>query len=402
MQRTIELDGVRAIAALAILVFHLDNRLLPQGWLAVDLFMLLSGFLITSIVLTNGRTDRFLRNFYLRRGLRTWPIYYLSLAVVFLVSALLRQPVLGSLPYYLTFTQNVPYYWSTSVPPFPWYFIHTWSLAVEEQYYLFWPALVLLAGRKWVIPLSCALAALCTAARAGGAHWTLLIARCDGFALGGVLAMLFDDTSLLVKYRRHYVGGFALVGAASIGIALGLWSDAVVPTAAPLVKSLWMLAVNCGFFGMLGLVIVHAGHPALGTLRNPSLGYLGRVSYGLYLYHPLVFMALDRGAAALKLPQTMALGFVKLGATVLLASISWRFVERPILALKSRFPYREEHVGVRRSVRHGGVFAFAAWSSRQTDPPLPSKTLGVPPGSTPAAHDEPSSPGVGPWATTPA
>lgn len=340
MDRLTELDGVRALAALAIVVFHLDNRLLPQGWLAVDLFMLLSGFLITSIVLKHGHADRFLLHFYARRGLRTWPIYYLAVGAVFAAAALRGQPVLGSLPYYLTFTQNVPYYWSNAVPPFPWHFVHTWSLAVEEQYYLVWPALILLLGRRAILPASAVLIVACAFAREAGAHWTLLITRCDGFAFGSMLSIMFGDQRLLMERRRRYVALFWVMGAVALTGAVCLWGDAVGPVPPPGIKACWMLAVNGSFFAGLGLVIVLAGHPLLAPLRAPRLCALGLISYGLYLYHPLLFITVDHAAAALGVSQPILLGIAKLGATFGFAALSWRFVERPLLRLKERFPYR--------------------------------------------------------------
>jgi peptidoglycan/LPS O-acetylase OafA/YrhL len=375
MRRIIELDAVRGMAALAILVFHLDNRLLPQGWLAVDLFMLLSGYLITSIVLKNGRSKNFLLSFYWRRGVRIWPVYYLTLAAVFAVPVLFRQPVLASLPYYLTFTQNTPYYWSGTVPPFPWHFFHTWSLAVEEQYYLIWPAVLLLCRRKWLVPLSLSLVALCTWSRGAGAHWSLLVTRCDGFALGGILGVVLEDREFVARHRRSLERGFGLLAAVALGIAVFLWSE-VVATAAPLaLKSLWMLVVNVCFFGSLGLVIIRAGEPALRPLRNPVLCYFGRVSYGLYLFHPVVFVALDRVAVVIGLPLSPAFAVLKFAATVAAAALSWRYIERPLLGLKDRFRYQERP------------------SSTPVSVPGAAADLGGI--STPAA-------GTAPWVTSPA
>ena len=106
--------------------------------LPVDLFFVLSGFLITSILLTHDMSHRFLVSFYARRALRIWPVYYLSLMVLVLWNPFLPVPAsLDGLPYFATFTQNITYYWSNSAPAFIPAFRHTWSVAIEEQFYMF-------------------------------------------------------------------------------------------------------------------------------------------------------------------------------------------------------------------------------------------------------------------------
>ena len=112
------------------------------GWTAVDLFFVISGYLITTILLRGRSTPGALANFYARRSLRIWPIYYLALAAFLVANALIGHPYpTDGLPYYLTYTQNVPRYWGGVVPPFCKAFAHCWSLSVEEQFYLIWPAL---------------------------------------------------------------------------------------------------------------------------------------------------------------------------------------------------------------------------------------------------------------------
>ncbi len=153
MQRVKELDSMRGLAAVAIVIYHLGLFKVPLlGW-SIDFFFVLSGYLITSILLDNPPTGGFLISFYARRGLRIWPIYYLTLAAVVLLNPIVAKPgPLDGLPYYLTFTQNVTEYWSRGAPDFIWAFRHTWSLAVEEQYYIIWPALLLFVGRARLAP----------------------------------------------------------------------------------------------------------------------------------------------------------------------------------------------------------------------------------------------------------
>src|SRR5262249_22237213 len=154
---------------------------------SVDLFFILSGFLITTIILEHANEGGFLWNFYARRSLRIWPIYYLTLlafAVSFPVWS--SQPSMEWLPFYLTYTQNIQHYWFGGASD-PECLVHLWTLAIEEQFYLIWPLMLLLLGRRWLIPLCLALMAMSAMARWAGFHEKILIARCDGFAMGAVL-----------------------------------------------------------------------------------------------------------------------------------------------------------------------------------------------------------------------
>jgi peptidoglycan/LPS O-acetylase OafA/YrhL len=140
VRRIAELDSVRGLAIVAVLVFHANRTWLPFGWAGVELFYVLSGYLITSIVLVHGDSPRFLRNFYVRRGLRTWPIYYLLIAVIVALSPwLARRFFWTRLPYVLTYTPGLSRLWGESDPRFSMYLAHTWSLAIEEQFYQNWP-----------------------------------------------------------------------------------------------------------------------------------------------------------------------------------------------------------------------------------------------------------------------
>jgi hypothetical protein len=123
--RLLELDGLRGLACLVILVYHFRPPLVPYGWAAVDLFFVLSGYLITSILIRNEGSPRLLRNFYVRRGLRIWPIYYVTILALAIAGPWLPRPTnCAGLGYYLTYTQNLPLYWSGRVPPFSPYAAH--------------------------------------------------------------------------------------------------------------------------------------------------------------------------------------------------------------------------------------------------------------------------------------
>ncbi len=196
MRRVPELDALRGLAASVVLLFHLRPLSFFYGWAGVDLFFVLSGYLITSIILRHCDQPGFLIRFYARRSLRIWPIYYLALLVLVAINPMLPQPQpTTALPYYLTYTQNLWLYWTNATVPFLPEFDHTWTLALEEQFYVIWPALVLWAGRRRVVRLCLITVAIAYYSRTGFLGWgpyseRILIARCDGFALGGLLAAL--------------------------------------------------------------------------------------------------------------------------------------------------------------------------------------------------------------------
>jgi peptidoglycan/LPS O-acetylase OafA/YrhL len=229
-----ELDAIRGVAALAVVAYHLDPGTWGWGRTGVDLFFVLSGYLITQILLRHRGSGGLLAAFYARRGLRIWPIYYLALLACVAANPLLGRPYpMDGLIAHLTFTQNVPLYWSGPVPPFTPALLHTWTLALEEQFYLIWPALVALAGRRRVAALAAAAAALAVGARARGFAATILVARCDGFALGGLLAALLADGGRLRRHPGRSRWGFAAVAAAALAGAIA-WEWRLLPAWDPL------------------------------------------------------------------------------------------------------------------------------------------------------------------------
>lgn len=344
--RVLELDSLRGLACLAILVYHLMPHRFPGGWAGVDLFFILSGFLITSIILKSFHERRFLAHFYMRRGLRIWPVYYLTVLLLVAAAPILPRPSnLGGVPYLLTYTQNVPLYWSSTAPHFASYLMHTWSLAIEEQFYLIWPALICIVGRRGVIPLSLALAFASVWARGHGFHWWLLLARGDGLAMGSMLAVMLSSRGgeIWRPMMMRWAFGTASVAAIMYLIAFSA-SGGMSPLDMPMWPASTVLVVNLFGFGVVGLVVCLQGHPALRPLRGRWLVKVGQLSYGLYMYHYVVLLFSD------DLAQRFGLGgrpFWRLALTAVaifaLAGVSWRYVERPFLRLKERFSYGPSH-----------------------------------------------------------
>ena len=333
-----ELDGIRGLAAVAIVLFHTQPGWLPLGFAAVDVFFVLSGFLITSIVLKHGDSPGFLRHFYVRRGLRIWPIYYLTLLgfILFRHHLPVRCDWAG-LWYYLTYTQEIPRYWSAEPPRFHGFLSHTWTLAIEEQFYLIWPVLVMICGARRVPFLAIGCACLSVMARVFGWPSSLLLARMDGLVLGALLAAVLHF-GLMTRSRAGWVFGLMLLlgvsGVVAMTTALHLACNEL------LTSGVGLLALNVALTGLIGLTLISSGSAWLAPLRWGPLTYLGKISYGLYLYHYVILM-ISAGRLRIWAIWTMPPG--RLLVTVLLcflaASLSWELIEQPILRLKKRFDY---------------------------------------------------------------
>ena len=346
------LDGVRALAVIGVLLYHADLSWIPGGFLGVDVFFVLSGFLITSLILEefdrSGRVD--FRKFYLGRARRLLPALILVLVVVSLAAALVYQDaarqlasdVVASIFYvnnwwYIAADQS--YFEFIGRPPL---LKHLWSLAVEEQFYLVWPAIAFLAmrrfARKGVFAVAATLAIVSTI-------WMLQLAVANGFPdfadpsrayfgtdshsmgllIGAALATFWRPG----RMRRSLPTGASVIITA-IGIAALLaviWFFVFVGEFTP-----WLY--RGGFLGLALIVatlIAAASHPGVGlgkAMGTQPWRYIGQRSYGLYLWHWPVFMATRPG---LDLPlDGVPLLILRLGLTVGIAELSFRFVEMPI------------------------------------------------------------------------
>ncbi len=337
MKRIPELDGLRGVASVAIVLFHL--WFVQASWLgtAVDLFFVLSGYLITAIILKNLNAPGFLVNFSMRRGLRIWPIYYLSLFGLLAFRRWLPDPgTVEDLPYYLTYTQGLTELWAGREPHFIYAFRHTWTLAIEEQFYLLWPALLLLVGRRGLVPLSVSMILIALASRLGGISPWLLLTRCDGFAFGGLLAGLLIDSQVEGRgYRILTCLGLSLLGFVLLSLPR-MGATGLPFLVDPAVKPLW---INLAYVGIVGAVVQSSGSPFLAVFRHSWLVWLGQVSYGLYLYHHILFEIVDGAMAARGLEKNFAVDLLKLAGSLAMAAGSWTLIERPILAFKDRFAY---------------------------------------------------------------
>jgi len=347
-----QFDGLRGIAILIVLLAHLAYiegigfaGIFKYGRTGVDLFFVLSGFLITGILLDTKELPGYFKNFYARRALRIWPPYYAMFLMFFIVLPLFHDhrsflTDVKTWPYYLTYTQNLFYRFQRSIPLGP-----TWSLAVEEQYYMIWAPVVLACGRKSLrnILVGMIVFSLCFRAisfyRGASLDFvhTFTLCRLEPLAAGGLAALwLRSDKCDSRKWNQW--GWISLIaGVAGIGVAFVHWGFETRIFSYPFLAA--------AFAGTLAISLT--ADPAktfLGrALTQRWLTYTGRISYGVYLIHVPIFIFVNRVARGIwgesgysRLTQVLIV-CAAYAAVYAVASISWFCFERPILRLKEKF-----------------------------------------------------------------
>jgi peptidoglycan/LPS O-acetylase OafA/YrhL len=344
-QRIAGLDGMRAIAVIAVIWHHSHDGMtwLPlsqHGFLGVDLFFVLSGFLITHLLLQEReQTNQIsLSKFYARRSLRIFPLYYAilaALALAFLLlapeSSSLRTAFFHELPYHATYTSNAI---ESST-----FLAITWSLSTEEQFYLLWPPILALLGMKSPLLLLLALLAnqavnfgLLDAelAAVGLPYQSLHILQCTftPILLGCLGAFAIRSQSQAAAWVRTHSAAI-------------LWSSALVALAAANwpgdVRGMPRLAFQLATAVFLIALYFQQVHPLTRALELRPLVYIGMISYGIYLLHIIAIEVARPAAASLNQGHGWLLFALSAILSVVLAAISFRFFETPILKLKSRF-----------------------------------------------------------------
>ncbi len=326
-----QLDGLRAVAILMVFLHH--AYAVPMLWSGVDLFFILSGYLITNILLRDSRRLSFgklLGHFYLRRAQRILPAYGLAILLIALFST---QNWSRLWPFYAFFLQNVPYafHWVGFGPLIP-----LWSLAVEQHFYLVWPFLVYFLPRRALAPALVAvlavvplLRALCTPLFAyPEAVYVLTPFRIDTMAAGALAALLLPQVNAQKATRCAQV--CILLGVVVYGL-LALHPDFRRGDNTVLFNT-WAYSLNIVILG--GLFVWTTLAPASSWIARAlsvfPLRLLGRVSYAFYLLHLLVLERLEPWLPAALAPLGC---FV---VTLALALLSWYLLEKPILALGRR------------------------------------------------------------------
>jgi peptidoglycan/LPS O-acetylase OafA/YrhL len=325
------LDGLRAVAVVGVIASH--SGLFGLGWLGVDIFFGLSGYLITGILLdakaAGGSARDYFVPFYMRRALRILPLAWL----VAVIAAAWRDQWSG-LGWYIGYLVN----WLPTSPP-PRDLGHYWSLAVEEQFYTLWPALVFFASRRNLLRATIALILLDVVCRFAVSVWPpdfasaqfrdlATFARADSLLVGALLAQ---------RERSHGWGRETawawpvclLASAAVVGLRVLERQD-----------SLPLLTYNLKW----PIIALGVGAGLLAVLNRPPrplqwrwLVWIGKVSYGVYVIHALFGAWLHQ---RFSLAQAPLIFLIQLGLTLPLAAASWYLFESPLLSLKRRWPMR--------------------------------------------------------------
>ncbi len=363
------LDGLRALAFLGVFAYH--TNYLRFGWVGVDLFFVLSGFLITDILLRMKDSlpvKEFFSKFYGRRMIRILPLYYFYLLILTIIALATPHINLGPLitNYQHDFYNNIWYaffyvydFFSASAAyEKTWTFIHLWSLSVEEQFYLIWPLLILITPKKHFKKLCLTAIALgplfrlittlvfrhhlfpFLSSNPQEATYVLPFSQVDAFALGAyisrfdlprprlqLLALLFVVPALGILTDYLVTGQYVL---ATLGYNLPL---------AGAYKEVWGYSLLNYLFAVLIYCVVKT-KLFQSDLSGSIISYLGKISYGLYIYHYFIIAIVVSLFKKYSLPHYLGapeVFWTALILTIMISSLSYHLLEKPVLNLKTRF-----------------------------------------------------------------
>lgn len=362
VSRIIELDGIRGIAILPVIAIHsiltvcppgFMHNLVGLGWLGVDLFFVLSGYLITGILLDSINGPNYFRRFYLRRVFRILPVYYVFVILFFHVGPWIGHAAgtLASLNYgrsdeiwYWVYLSN----WRDAAHQNR-YLRHFWSLSIEEQFYLVWPLVVYLSGKVRLKYVCAGFAIVVPFLRYVAVHagvspysvYGLTPFRFEGLALGGLVAAAVRDAELLAQIKRLLP--WLSAGAAAVLAGIFVSSGTEYNTPAMAIYGYSSVAVLCWAFVSRGIEAAGTQTLLARFLRQRWLVGFGKYSYGLYVWHlPIaeqVRMAGEHALGRFGIAWPILLApmlAAAIGLSYLVARLSWAIIEEPCARLKER------------------------------------------------------------------
>lgn len=354
--RIVVLDGLRGLMTVFVVVSHFfaevpnGIRALSVGWIAVLMFFVLSGFLVGRLILEKKDHTNFFQVFYIRRICRTLPVYLFCVALVFAIMQLV-----GPAPYmeitrefplwsYLTFTQNI--FMAETNAFGPYWLAPTWTLSVEEQFYLVAPALMIFLPARWLIPVLWTGAALAVAFRAA-IFWGAAMPPLSALVyLPGCMDALFVGLIAAVIYKTVDLSRYALALrlAPLVMLAVVFAMRLADGTDGHLFEVFSRLIASLGCAAYILSIVT--GAPEGERLKSPILGFFGETSYAVYLTH-LMVLGLMHGlilgtAPDLVTPAQWAVTLAALPVTVLVGWLITKTIEQPLSAYGRRFAWSRE------------------------------------------------------------
>lgn len=340
-----ELDALRTLAVVMTLLAHFSPVEIPYMWYGVQIFFTISGFLITANLLKSLNKDPdgpklpIIKNFMIRRALRLFPVYYLFIIIFWLAKRYLSLYLWQDefTPYFFTYTPNFFVYRSGSGAAGC--FAHLWSLGVEEQFYLLWPWIILFSTGKFRIQIISGMMAFSLVYIF--MHYdntnigALPFVNFHTLGTGALLAVFYVQSGTVIDWLREKRFSLFLVTFIQLLVVLCLFRDS-----SPL-WHLWReISLCCCTFSIV-LTSIFGWKGWMGyIMRNKQMQYIGTISYGIYLYHmpvPYVFRAVaDKLSPGWHIAPLWFL-FLCMGITIVIAAVSYRFIETPFLKLKRYF-----------------------------------------------------------------
>ncbi len=351
------LDGLRGLAILLVLLLHNFKffKYFSYGWIGVDLFFVISGFLITGILIDNRETPKYLSIFYLRRVIRIFPLYYLLLTLCLFILPKINKLNFGS-EYY---QENQIFLWSylqnwlfaIKSPEDDHTLLHTWSLAVEEQFYILWPIITHILGKPLRILLFSVLLLigigiaryLTYKLQVANSNYAIFVTftRIDGLCIGAITSIIFRiNPDIMWQNRKSIILFFTSINFCFIFLK---WYHIIdLPY--------WALIGYTSLSVMFGLLVYATIDERSKLIRrifgNIYMRFFGKISYSLYIFHWPIYLIIKSFTDHFILDSIditvnkFILGIVSTIAAIIVSTISFEYFEKPILQMKSKFNYK--------------------------------------------------------------